>query len=60
MKTPEEIQAKAQAIWDSMNDNERFGVKLALFPAAKMEGMKSEGFSNDDQHKVVVALMKMK
>jgi len=60
MKTPEEIQAKAQAIWDSMNANERFGVKFAMFPAEKMAPLRFEGFSPDDEHKIVVALMKMK
>lgn len=60
MKTPEEIQAKTKALWDSLDKNERFGVKMGMFPAKKMEGLKGEGFSASDEHAIVVALMKMK
>lgn len=37
--------AKAQQIWDEMDDNERHGVRFGLFPADKMLAAEAEGFS---------------
>lgn len=58
-KTKEQVAAKAQAIWDAMNDNERQGVAFGMFPNAKMATIKEEGFNERDQQAIVVLLMKM-
>lgn len=60
MKTPEEITNKAETIWSVMDKNQRFGVKIGMFPRHLMEPLRGEGFSAADEHKIVVALMKMK
>lgn len=60
MKTPEEITNKTEAIWNAMDKNQRFGVKIGMFPRHLMEPLRGEGFSSDDEHKIVVALMKLK
>ena len=45
----------ASEIWDKLNDSERFGVQFGMFPAGKMP----DTLSREDNHEVVVALMKM-
>jgi hypothetical protein len=47
-------QETALRIWNAMNDSEKHGVVLALFPVAVQEAAKTEGI---DEHKLVLALM---
>ena len=54
--TPTETETVARQIWDSMDANERFGVKFGMFPAAKMKPADEPG---RDHHAIVVALMDM-
>lgn len=49
------IKDEAQKIWDTMDENERHGVKFGLFPANKMP----QGLSKEHTHDLTVALMKM-
>jgi hypothetical protein len=62
MKTEKEIAEKAQAIWEVMDKNQRMGAKCGMFPAELMGTpiIEEQGFSKDERHKIVVALMKMK
>lgn len=62
MKSPEEIAAKTKEIWDKMSPSQRMGAKCGMFPEALMGTslIEKEGFSKDDRHQIVVALMKMK
>lgn len=62
MKTEQEIAQKAQEIWGKMNKSQRMGAKFGMFPAELMGTpiIEEQGFSKDDRHKIVVALMKMK
>ncbi len=46
---------RATKIWDSLNDSERFGVQFGMFPAGNMP----DDLDKDDNHEVVVALMKL-
>lgn len=52
MKSPEEIKAKAQEMWESMDDNEKHGVRFGMFPAGVMKKAEDEGFT-----KMAVPLM---
>lgn len=53
---PEGVETKAQEIWDSMDDNERTGVRVGLFPYGKMMEAEAEGYTGRD---LSVALMKI-
>lgn len=46
-KSQQETCAKAQEIWDSMDANERHGVRFGMFPAAKMQAADKEGYGNE-------------
>ena len=59
-KTPEQVQAKAEAIWNAMNPGQRMAAKCGMFPHELMEPIGREGFSTDQRHAIVVLLMKMK
>lgn len=48
----DDVATQAREIWNSFDDNEKYGVKLGLFPHNKMP----EKYSHD----LIVALMKMK
>jgi hypothetical protein len=50
-----EINTKAFLLWDTLDEKERFGVRIGLFPFRKMQSLESEGFNPQD---VCVALMK--
>ena len=47
-------QAKAKQLWESMDDNEKTGVRFGLFPANRMRFLEDEGFN---LHEMVCALM---
>ena len=47
-------QAMAKAMWDKMDENEKTGVRIGLFPAGKMAKAVAAGFSI---HEISVALM---
>lgn len=49
-----QIQVRALKVWNLMNDNEKFGVRVGLFPAKLME--KYDTFPGP---KFAVALMKI-
>jgi hypothetical protein len=53
-KSREEISARAAAIWASLDDNEKHGIRFGLFPATKMRDIERDGFR---LHDVTVALM---
>ena len=48
--------SKARDIWDSMDDNEKAGVRFGMFPAGKMQDAESDGYSGKD---LAVALMEI-
>ncbi len=56
IKTPDltATRQKAQAIWDSMDKNERTGVRFGMFPHGKMVAAEQEGHNGKD---LAVALM---
>jgi len=49
-----DVREKAAEVWQGMDKNEKTGVRFGMFPQAKMEAAKAEGF---DGHKLVCALM---
>lgn len=49
-----DVKAKAQEIWDGMDQNEQAGVRFGLFPAGKMQAAEVEGYNGKD---LCVALM---
>ena len=53
-KEKEKGRAKAQKIWDNMDDNEKCGVRFGMFPAGKMQDAEAEGYQGKD---LAVALM---
>lgn len=50
----QQIKAKAQQIWNAMNESEQHGVRFGLFPFHKMQAAEAEGFNGKD---LAVALM---
>lgn len=46
--------ARAQAMWQNMDDNEKTGVRFGMFPAVKMREAEAEGF---DGHLLCIELM---
>lgn len=51
---PVVADAKAREIWDSMDDNEKTGVRFGMFPAGRMQDAESDGYNGKD---LAVALM---
>lgn len=47
-------EKKAQALWDSMDENEKAGVRFGLFPFEKMTSAEQEGYIGRE---LAVALM---
>lgn len=47
-------EAKAALMWETMDENERAGVRFGMFPLRKMKEAEAEGFGS---HPLVVALM---
>lgn len=45
MPNSEEIKAKAERMWEEMDDNQRHGVRFGLFPAEVMRAAEDEGFT---------------
>ena len=41
-------QAMASAIWLAMDENEKTGVRIGLFPLAKMKAAEDAGFNGKD------------
>lgn len=58
MDNKQRIENRAEAMWNKMNKNQRFGVRMGLFPAQMMSTLRSEGFSKEDEHEIVVQLMR--
>ena len=50
----ETTQTYAQALWESMDDNQKAGVRIGLFPYEKMSAAEKAGFNGKD---LCVALM---
>jgi hypothetical protein len=49
-------QKKAQEVWDSMDKNQRTGVRIGLFPAEVMKEAEAEGYQGKE---LCVALMEV-
>lgn len=49
------MREKAEAIFATFDDNEKFGVAFGMFPANKMP----EGLDCDETRELAVALMKL-
>lgn len=50
----EHIKLIALEIWGKMNDNQKYGVQFGMFPQEIMKH-----YANEDNHALVVALMKL-
>ena len=48
------VTNKARVIWEAMDDNERTGVRIGMFPYGKMMDAEKEGYNGKD---LAVALM---
>jgi hypothetical protein len=50
----QDVNQKAQVVWDEMDKNQRSGVRFGMFPAEVMAEAEKEGFVGKD---LAVALM---